>query len=503
VVGPVHARIATIVRGIRAKLASRGIAEGPSRQGLFSCVVDTDPRFHLEALRWFAALVGVAGVSPSDLVVHAVDRSESDVLDYLCERGVRVGVIQTFDSRSRHCNKIAGALALASSNVEGLAVLTDTDVVIAKDPRAVRIPATSIGVKIVDAPNPPLDVLAETFEAAGLKLPGIVQADFDPSAQTVAGNGNGGIYLVPGSLLRRLAHTWSRWARWLLDNGILGTHAFFTDQVAMTMALVDDGITAFQLGREWNFPTHVSEWISPCATTPAVVHYHQQVEPTGLISMTGQPTLDEVITCANAAIAKTWHDAFPNRTFWEWRYRTNPSLGSGVGSRGSALAAKRRLLMEVVARVRPTSVLDAGCGDGEATRGLLLQGYTGLDVSEEAIRLARLTRRDGAFHVGTITDWVGKAELAVCLDVLIHQASSSEYREMVIGLLRAATRVLLLSGYERPPSSDSPMVHFHERLSATVKRAGPDVQCHALREEHEITTLAVVKPPFERNWPAP
>ena len=40
--------------------------------GQFACVVDEHPRFHLDALRWYAALTALAGVKPSDLVVHAV-----------------------------------------------------------------------------------------------------------------------------------------------------------------------------------------------------------------------------------------------------------------------------------------------------------------------------------------------------------------------------------------------------------------------------------------------
>ena len=45
----------------------------PQPAGRFSCVVDSDPRFHLDALRWYAALTRVAGVASGDLVVHAVD----------------------------------------------------------------------------------------------------------------------------------------------------------------------------------------------------------------------------------------------------------------------------------------------------------------------------------------------------------------------------------------------------------------------------------------------
>ena len=35
--------------------------------GTFSCVVDQHPRFHQEALRWFASLTTIAGVDPHDL----------------------------------------------------------------------------------------------------------------------------------------------------------------------------------------------------------------------------------------------------------------------------------------------------------------------------------------------------------------------------------------------------------------------------------------------------
>ena len=159
--------------------------------------------------------------------------------------------------------------------------------------------------------------------------------------------------------------------------------------------------------------------------------------------------------------------------------------------------------MNVVRNVQPASVLDVGCGDGEATQGLPLPVYTGLDISREAIRLARQKRLDGRFQVTKIQDFPGKAELTICLDVLIHVADADEYRGTVAALLNSATRVLLVSGYERPPSSRSPIVHYHEPLSVTLTRAAPEVRCLAVREVHKITTLAVIRPPFDRNWLSP
>jgi SAM-dependent methyltransferase len=478
-----------------------GVAGSDSlRDGVFSCVVDADPRFHLDALRWFAALTEVAGVSTESLLIQCTRGSESDAIEYLRRRGVCVHAVEPFDSRSKRCNKIAGALALASNGVgDGGVVLTDADVAIAKDPRGL-VRRGTIGAKVVDGPNPPLDVFKRVFEAAGLELPEVVDPDFDGCGATVAGNVNGALYLMPGALLPELSEAWARWARWLLDRAVLGRHAFLADQVAMTMALAATGVGVALLGREWNFPTHVSEWVAPDAKAPAVVHYHHRVDATGFISATGAPAVDEVIGRVNAAIATIWHDAFPNQAFWEWRYRSDPTLGSGIGSRGRPLREKRRLLKNVVRKVRPTSVLDVGCGDGEATQSLPLPVYTGIDISEEAIRLARQKRPDGRFHVTKIQDFPGKAELTICLDVLIHEADAGEYRDTVAALLHAATRVLLVSGYENRPSTDSPIVHYHEPLSATLTRAAPDVRCLAVREVHKITTFAVVKPPFDRNW---
>lgn len=469
---------------------------------VYSCVVDSDRGFHLDVLRWFATLTTVAAVSAEDLVVHTIGDSPTDALEYLRRRGVAVRQVEAFDARSPHCNKIAGALALASQDIaERLVVLTDTDVAIARDLVGLQMPEWGIRAKLVDAPNPPLEVLERVFAAADLQLPQAVPPDFDRSAPTIATNFNGGVYVLPGALLPGLADAWARWARWLLDQDLLGDRSFFTDQVAMALAIAERGDDISPLTREWNFPTHVAEWIAEPAEAPAVVHYHGCVDPTGLISATGSQPVDEVIARLNLGIAEIWHDAFPNRTFWDWRYKNDPSLGSGVGSRGEPLKGKRRLLKDVVARVRPATVLDVGCGDGEATRGLPLAAYIGLDLSEEAIRLARLTRPDGTFELGTIRDWRGEAELILCLDVLIHQADAEEYRATVKALLDATTRVLLVSGYERPPESDSPMVHFHEPLSSTVARAAPAVSRRTLREVHDITTLAVIKPPFDRNWP--
>ena len=162
------------------------------RTGIVSCVVDADPRFHDEALRWYAALNRIAGVDAADLVIHVVDSEKSVQLSYLRTRGVSVRSVDRFDNRHPHCNKISGALALATRTTNGLAVLTDTDVAFVEDPRTISIPPEGIASRIVFWPLPTMDVLTVLFEEADLELPPLVPLDWPHDGTTIAGNGNGG-----------------------------------------------------------------------------------------------------------------------------------------------------------------------------------------------------------------------------------------------------------------------------------------------------------------------
>jgi hypothetical protein len=466
---------------------------GGAGGGTFACVVDQDPRFHLEVLRWFASLHGVAGVDPHDLVVHAVGGTSSEALALLEDKGVAVRPIELFDPRSPHCNKIAGALCLAEAGVSGMAVLTDTDIAICEDPRSQRLPDRAVASKLVDFAIPRLDTLRAIFKEASIALPPLEPLDRRSGQSTVAGNGNGGIYLVPGSHLPQVAAAWAYWARWLLERReLLGDWGTFVDQVAMALAIAAEGFEAIRLKRRWNLATNEPQFLPRRTGPPAVLHYHTRVDRMGLLSPTGRAAVDRRIRRVNAAIGELWQESFPNSLFWEWRYQTDPELGSGVGSRGRALDDKRELLTGIAAELVPSSTLDVGCGDGQATRGIPLGHYTGLDLSEEATHLAQLGRPDGEYHVGTIVDWPVKAELTICLDVLIHQPDMTTYEDLVRRLVDSASRALLISGYEHPSTSGSPVVHFHEPLSTTLQRVEPGAQVQAVRDLHEITTFLVL-----------
>ena len=464
-------------------------------QAVFSCVVDDHPRFHLDALRWFASLTTIAGVDPRDLIVHVVGTDGSDALTYLRSRGVTVRAVEAFDPRSPHCNKVAGALRLARGGLGRPVVLCDTDIVVLEDPRSLNISPGSIGGKVVDTPVPPIEVLHDIFAAAGMAAPPTTPLPWGENQVTVAGNNNGGLYLIPAPVLPVLATAWETWARWLLDRReLLLDWTFHLDQVAMVLALTAEGIASEQLDVRWNTPTHDLRRIPRDAPAPAVIHYHQEIDREGCIRLTGFPSIDQQVERANESIGRLWLDASPTATFRQWRTLAGPELASSARSNGTPLAAVRDLLTEVLDAVAPSSVLEVGCGDGTVTQGLPMKDFTGIDGSSDALSRARIGRPDGTFLQGRLSDFSVRADLVISFEAVTDELDVTAYRNEVARLWESTAHALLVSGYERPPQVLGPLSHFYEPLSATLQAVAPDAEYYPVREEPGIATFVVLRP---------
>ncbi len=462
---------------------------------IFSCVVDEHPRFHLDALRWFASLTTIAGVDPRDLVIHVVGTDGSDALTYLRSRGVTVRAVEAFDPRSPHCNKVAGALRLAREGLGRPVVLCDTDIVVLEDPRTIDIPPGSIAGKVVDTPVPPLEVLHDIFAAAGLAPPPTTSLPWGQNQVTVAGNSNGGLYLIPAPVLPILAPAWETWAHWLLDRReLLLDWTFHLDQVAMVLALTAQGIASEELDVRWNTPIHDLRRIPRDAQAPAVIHYHQEIDREGCIRLTGFPSIDQQVERANESIGRLWLEAAPTATFRQWRTLTGPELGPSARNGGVSHSSVHDLLIEVLDAVAPSSVLEVGCGDGRATRGLAMKDYTGIDGSPDALGRARIGRPDGTFLQGRLADFSLQADLVIALEAVTSEPDVTAYRNQVARLWESTTHALLISGYERPPRVVGPLSHFYEPLSATLQAVAPGAEHYPVREEPGITTFVVLRP---------
>jgi hypothetical protein len=439
-----------------------------------SCVVDEHPRFHLEALRWYASLTRVAGVDPSDLVVHAVGSGPSEVLDLLARRGVEVRTIEPFDPRSPHCNKIAGALRLAEDVGGGTVVLCDADTAVLEDPRRLMPRPGSVLGKLVDAPVPSLEALEQIFATAGLPRPPLAVLPWRPGATTVTGNFNGGLYVLDGATLPAVAAAWASWARWLLDRReLLGKDGVYVDQVAMALGLAETGVEPVTLDARWNVPIHDPTNLPVDGMDPAIIHYHQQVDRRAMIRPSSIPSVDRAIATVNVAVRTVWNEAPTPDTYRKWLDLSGlrPDPGAAAEGTRSAVATSLRYL-------RPSSALTVGS--------------TGVDGWPE-LRLEIPTLGDAVSRLRAEPRL--RAEVTVCLGPLADQPDADNYQEALRLLWGSAERAMVVSGLEEPPDLDDGTAHFHEPLSVSLSRLAPEAERFKIDTAPPLATYLVLRRP--------
>lgn len=127
-------------------------------------------------------------------------------------------------------------------------------------------------------------------------------------------------------------------------------------------------------------------------------------------------------------------------------YRTNRWNGiESLSGPGSGSAATRDLvssLVDLVAELGITSVLDIGCGDGFWMPDL--PGYRGCDVSVEAITRARARHPERTYTVGIPYTY---ADLVIVRDVIQHLSQDDGYRLITHAWMAATPGWLLASTF--------------------------------------------------------
>jgi 2-polyprenyl-3-methyl-5-hydroxy-6-metoxy-1,4-benzoquinol methylase len=170
---------------------------------------------------------------------------------------------------------------------------------------------------------------------------------------------------------------------------------------------------------------------------------------------------------------------FDNSAFWDRRYADDPSLGSGVGSRGENLLHKRKIIESFLRNAAPETILDVGCGDHEVLRGVEhLPGYLGVDVSAVAVsrnqRLFPHLRFKQLDFVSCADVQTLRSDVVLCLEVLIHQHRREDYDAFIRNLVAATAKRGLVSGYmfDPRPEISSGIIAFHEPIMDALTRAG-------------------------------
>jgi 2-polyprenyl-3-methyl-5-hydroxy-6-metoxy-1,4-benzoquinol methylase len=442
----------------------------------YSCVVDAKPKFEWQAFLWAQSLMKNGKCQPYDLKIHCMPCVSEHFRDYCRKLNIHIIDAKPFEGGHAYCNKIQQCFSKVFGEYEKI-ILMDADMFLLAPPKFPT--ATLFAGKIVDTANPPLEILRSLYQDAHIQPSKTVPVNcaLSPQEKTFRNNLNGGLYVIDTALLGDIGLNWKKNALWVIDRiDRLGRYHPHIDQIAMSLTLDQLEIDVSLLTEQANFPVHMPKerLRSLSASQIDVLHYHSSVLPNGQIRATGVPAVDAAIARANNDIASMISTNFNNALFWNNRYTSFPEIGSGVGSRGETLEYKKALLQEAVKYFEDKTVLEIGCGDLETSKDLKFKAYVGNDVSATALEIAKKKRPDWRFVHGTI-ETIGervKADLVMCIDVLIHQKNGKEYHNLVSGLVKATKQRLIVSGYEMKPSLVSNIVAYHEPLSTTLKRFG-------------------------------
>jgi len=457
---------------------------------VYSCVTDQSPLFAHQTTIWASTLLTYGGQRADSVVVHAVESCNSGLAQFLGTLGVKPVLVPPFDGRHPHSNKL---VQLESSRLASAdyVVLCDCDIAFCGDISG-SISGDTLRARRVGVANLTLEQWSRLYAEAGLERPGETVAAVLDGRPTMPTYCNGGLLIVPNEAFRLLTRAWPMWNRWLLERlSLLSPFEYFTDQVSLALACAELELEVDELPLDLNCPTQVQlDRHVTAGLQPMVLHYHEHLDRAGLLLPSGTPTIDHHINRVNDLVRSMRRNYFDNQLFWEFRYAFFPEAGSGVGSRGDNLRAKRAWLAGELRALEPISILDIGCGDLEVSQELECQSYIGVDVSDRAIALARAKRPDWDFVVGDARDvTLAAADLVLCLDVLIHQPTRDLYESLCLRLMELADRHLIVAGYNQRPWLTSATTSYHEPLTATLQRLGETGELRIVGGYRDITLV--------------
>lgn len=406
--------------------------------------------------------------------------------------GVLIKIVKNIDQKCVHANKIQ-MLNIDEHDFDYLVAL-DTDIVIAKD-FSEFLTGSEIQAKPVDNDPLSIDQWKNLFNYFGLELTSTRYLTSFTMTETIP-YFNSGVLIIPQKHVQILYETWKSFVHQLLksydDLPDIQKHSFFTDQFALALSVAKIGLPHKPLPLEMNFPTHVPihKDLNPEKINPYLIHYHHRLTQDEKIMSCNYENINKIIEKINKSLDNKQSESkiennktfstpnFNNSTFWENRYNTNPQLGSGIGSREPYLSYKKELIAEILQQYNPGTVLDVGCGDLEVVKELEISNYTGIDVSSTVLSKNKNIKPKWNFIQGNFLDIIKnnnvKADLVMCLDVLIHQHDYQSYHDFVGALVESSNLIGIISAYEWFPRGNyrSEITAYHEPITKTLKKFG-------------------------------
>jgi 2-polyprenyl-3-methyl-5-hydroxy-6-metoxy-1,4-benzoquinol methylase len=461
----------------------------------YSCVIDDHPKFYWQGYIFVNALQKIAKVRGNRIFIHLIKQNIA-FENFLKAGGVNIKYIKPWGDK-KYCNKLQ-QLETKELQKADYVFFCDADIAIVEDlSNLAKKHRNKIIGKIVDAPNPELERLKAIYDLFDIQYPNI-STDTLTSGQTFELNFNGGLYGIPSKFIAELGGNWKKLASKMLNSdnvkNILVDKINHIDQVSFSMALQDLDLPYQLLGYNYNCPTHIKNTKlldSKLGSEVKVIHYHSNISDTGLLNSVENKFAKKAVEKINRVLKKD----FNNPLFWNYRYATNPALGSGRESRGDTAKYKLRLLKNIGVE-KDDAILDVGCGDLEIVKHLSLKNYTGIDISTEAVTKGKIKFPNFNFYNFDIEKHkVEKTDTVICLDVLIHQPDLKKYTQLIDFITAKAINRVVVSGYEKQ-SDTSHMCFFHENIKKSFEKTGRFKNVYKIGEYRDLSVYIADKGRF-------
>jgi hypothetical protein len=243
-----------------------------------SFIIDQDPIFPYMGWHLAHSLAARAHFRWSDIHVQFTPEVSEKIVDIFRCLGCATHRLVRFGD-GNYCNKLGQWENLRDIEADHI-VFLDTDM-ICVSAFAELLPSDSIGGKIVDLPNPEIELLDSLFNQAGFEdRPETVPVDATDE-YTYRANCNGGFYSVPKQFAEPLFDAWRKQAQFLLANADslrdAGKEAH-VDQIAFCMAVHDTGLPFEHLVSNVNYYVHFRgphTWLDTHRPL-AMLHYHNK-----------------------------------------------------------------------------------------------------------------------------------------------------------------------------------------------------------------------------------
>ena len=242
----------------------------------------------------------------SQVVVNFVKDCPTNYQTTLFQLGVEVRIVDRYDRRCPHANKLK-MLDLADQYKFSLLIALDIDTVIVNDFSSL-LTEDCLSAKIADGTPFSIEQWQKIFSFFRLPLPQqhyLTTTTYVP----VIPYFNSGVLIIPVKYLASLTKYWSYYLNLLLDLHQLDSQPFFVDQIALSLALPAGDIPVRPLPLALNFPTHVKihPALHPHQINPYILHYHNRITPQSLLQKCPYHKTNQTIASVNKVITQSEH----------------------------------------------------------------------------------------------------------------------------------------------------------------------------------------------------